>query len=42
MAKRYGPRDDPFARIEMLLPGRPGHVGRDSVLDNRLSVERAP
>ena len=26
--KRYGLRDDQFARIENLLPGRPGTVGR--------------
>jgi hypothetical protein len=26
--KRYGLRDDQFARIETLLPGRPGTVGR--------------
>ena len=28
--KRYGLRDDQFARIETLLPGRPGTVGRNS------------
>jgi transposase len=37
--KRYGLRDDQFARIEHLLPGRPGHVGRNSQLGNRLFVE---
>jgi transposase len=37
--KRYGLRDDQFARIENLLPGRPGSVGRDSVGGNRLFVE---
>ena len=37
--KRYGLRDDQFARIETLLPGRPGTVGRDSELGNRLFVE---
>ena len=37
--KRYGLRDDQFARIENLLPGRPGTVGRDSELGNRLFVE---
>ena len=37
--KRYGLRDDQFARIEHLLPGRPGHVGRNSALGNRLFVE---
>jgi transposase len=36
---RYGLRDDQFARIENLLPGRPGHVGRDSVVGNRVFVE---
>ena len=37
--KRYGLRDDQFARIEGLLPGRPGHVGRNSDLGNQLFVE---
>src|SRR5258705_10858900 len=37
--KRYGLRDDQFARIETLLPGRPGTVGRSSALGNRLFVE---
>jgi transposase len=37
--KRYGLRDDQFARIENLLPGRPGSVGRNSALGNRLFVE---
>ena len=37
--KRYGLRDDQFARIEVLLPGRPGTVGRNSKLGNRLFVE---
>jgi hypothetical protein len=37
--KRYGLRDDQFARIETLLPGRPGTVGRNSELGNRLFVE---
>jgi transposase len=37
--RRYALRDDQFARIENLLPGRPGHVGRDSVAGNRLFVE---
>ena len=37
--KRYGLRDDQFARIEALLPGRPGTVGRSSELGNRLFVE---
>ena len=39
MVKRYGLRDDQFARIENLLPGRPGHVGRNSEGGNRLFVE---
>ena len=37
--RRYGLRDDEFARIDHLLPGRPGHVGRNSALGNRLFVE---
>jgi hypothetical protein len=37
--KRYGLRDDQFARIETLLPGHPGTVGRSSELGNRLFVE---
>ena len=37
--KRYGLRDDQFVRIENLLPGRPGTVGRDSEHGNRLFVE---
>jgi transposase len=32
-------RDDQFARNEHLLPGRPGHVGRNGELGNRLFVE---
>jgi len=28
--ERHGLRDDQFARIEHLLPGRPGTVGRNS------------
>jgi transposase len=36
---RHGLRDDQFARIEMLLPGRPGYVGRNSDLGNQLFVE---
>ena len=39
MVKRHGLRDDQFARIENLLPGRPGHVGRNSEGGNRLFVE---
>jgi transposase len=31
--------DDQCARIEYLLPGRPGHVGRNSDKGNRLFVE---
>ena len=37
--RRYGLRDDEFARIEHLLAGRPGHVGGDSALGNRVFVE---
>ena len=37
--KRYGLRDDQFTRIETFLPGRPGTVGRDSALGNRIFVE---
>jgi hypothetical protein len=37
--KRHGLRDDQFARIENLLPGRPGTVGRDSDR-RRLRVKR--
>ena len=37
--RRYALRDDQFARIEHLLPGRPGHVGRNSEKGNRLFVE---
>jgi transposase len=37
--KRYGLRDDQFARIENLPPGRPGAVGRNSDRGNRLFVE---
>ena len=37
--KRYGLRDDQFARIENLLPSRPRHVGRNSDRGNRLFVE---
>ena len=39
---RYGLRDDQFARIENLLPGRPGTVGRNSDLGNRLFVDANP
>jgi transposase len=38
MVKRYGLRDDQWARIEDLLPGRDGTVGV-SAKDNRLFVE---
>ena len=37
--KRYGLRDDQFERIELLLPGRPGSVGRNSDSSNRLFIE---
>ena len=36
--KRYGLRDDQWERIETLLPGRAGTVGRPA-RDNRLFVE---
>src|SRR6202521_1815290 len=36
---RRGLCDDQFTRIERLLPGRPGYVGRDSELGNQLFVE---
>ena len=37
--RRYALSDDQFARIAHLLPGRPGHVGRNSDKGNRLFVE---
>ena len=37
--RRYALSDDQFARIEHLLAGRPGHVGRNSDKGNRLFVE---
>jgi transposase len=37
--ERHALRDDQFARIEHLLPGRPGTVGRNSEVGNRLFVE---
>ena len=37
-ARRYGLRDDQWERIEGLLPGRKGSVGRPAQ-DNRLFVE---
>jgi transposase len=36
--RRYGVRDDQWARIQDLLPGRVGHVGV-TARDNRLFVE---
>ena len=36
--RRYGLRDDQWARMEHLLPGRVGHVG-GTARDNRLFVE---
>src|ERR1700734_1262760 len=36
---RRGLCDDQFARVENLLPGRPGYVGRDSELGNPLFVD---
>lgn len=38
MVRRYGLRDDQWRRIELLLPGRAGHVG-GTAKDNRLFVE---
>ena len=38
MTARYGLRDDQWARIEGLLPGRVGHVG-GTARDNRLFVD---
>src|SRR3954449_3273187 len=37
--ERHALRDDQFARIENLLPGRAGTVGRNSTLGNRLFVD---
>jgi transposase len=37
--ERHALRDDEFAGIEHLLPGRPGTVGRNSDLGNRLFVD---
>ena len=37
--ERHALRDDQFARIENLLPGRPGTVGRNSDRGNRLFVD---
>ena len=38
MVRRYGLRDDQWARIEFLLPGRVGYVG-GTARDNRLFVD---
>ena len=38
MAGRHGLRDDQWARIATLLPGRAGHAG-GTARDNRLFVE---
>ncbi len=38
VTRRYGLRDDHWARMEHLLPGRVGHVG-GTARDNRLFVE---
>ena len=37
--RRHALSNDQFARIEHLLPGRPGHVGRNSDKGNRLFVK---
>jgi transposase len=37
--ERHGLRDHQFARIEKLLPGRPGTVGRNSDRGNHLFVD---
>src|ERR1700694_1507369 len=37
--ERHALRDDQFARIENLLPGRAGTVGRNRELGNRLFVD---
>ena len=37
--ERHALRDDQFARIEHLLPGRAGTVGRNSDLGNRVFVD---
>jgi transposase len=39
LVRRYGLGDDQFVRLEQLLPGRPGHVGRNSKFGNRIFVE---
>ncbi len=38
MTRRYALRDDQWERIELLLPGREGHVGATAA-DNRLFVD---
>ena len=38
MTRRYGLRDDPWARMGHVLPGRVGHVG-GTARDHRLFVE---
>ena len=38
MTRRYGLRDDQWARIEHLLPGRAGYVG-GTAADNRPFVD---
>lgn len=38
MVRRYGLRDDQWLRIDPLLPGRAGHVGRPAA-NNRQFVE---
>jgi transposase len=41
MTRRYGLRDDQWARMEHRLPGRVGYVG-GTARDNRLFVEAVP
>jgi transposase len=38
MSRRYGLKDEQWARIEQMLPGRKGSVGR-TAKDNRLFIE---
>jgi hypothetical protein len=38
--KRHGLRDDQFARIENLLPGRPGTVGREKPMAHGINHQK--